>query len=74
MTENMLTINKKSMKMPKSSIKIRKSKQDRYCNCQKDKDKDNKTNKDLQNTSQKTKDRAILSPIKLGMNSDTQEG
>ena len=57
MTENMLTINKKRMKMSKSSIKIRKSKQD---NCQKDKDKDKKTNKDIQNTSQKTKDRAIL--------------
>ena len=70
----MLTNNKKSMKMPKSSIKIRKSKQDRYCNCQKDKDKDNKTNKDLQNTSQKTKDRAIPSPIQSRMNSDTEEG
>ena len=74
MTENMLTINKKSMKVPKSSTKIRKSKQDRYCNWQKDKDKDKKTNKDLQNTSQKTKDRATLSPLKSGMNSDTQEG
>ena len=59
MTENMLTNNKKSMKIPKGAIRIRKSKQDRYCNCQKDKDKDKKTNKDLQNTSQKTKDRGI---------------
>jgi len=60
--------------MPKSSIKIRKSKQNRYCNCQKDRDKENKTNKDLQNTLQKTKDRAILSPIKSRMNSDIQDG
>ena len=60
--------------MTKDVIRIGKSKQDRYCNCQKDKDKDNKTNKDLQNTSQKTKDRAILSPIKPRMNSDTQKG
>jgi hypothetical protein len=57
MTENMLTNNKKSMEMPKDVIRIGKSKKDRYCNCQKDKDKDNKTNKDLQNTRQKTKDR-----------------
>jgi hypothetical protein len=96
MTENMLTNNKKSMKIPKDVIRIRKSKQDIYCNigifmlfllfvnmfsvmnigeilltcdsttlnqlnisdanmtekiyksnCQKDKDKDKKTNKDL---------------------------
>ena len=59
MTENMLTYNKKSMKIPKDVIRIRKSKQDIYYNCQKDKDKDKKTNKDLQNTSQKTKDRGI---------------
>jgi hypothetical protein len=37
-------------------------------------DKDKKKNKDLQNTSQKTKDRAILSPIKSRINSDTQGG
>ena len=74
MTENMLTNNTKSMKMPKGAIRIRKSKQDIYCNCQKEKDKDKKKNKDLQNTSQKTKDRAILSPIKSRMNSDTQGG
>ena len=71
MTENMLTINKKCMKMPKGAIRIRESKKDRYS---KDKDKDKKTNTDLQNTSQKTKDRAILSPLKPRMNSDTQEG
>jgi hypothetical protein len=45
--------------MPKGVIRIRKSKKDIYCNCQKEKDKDKKKNKDLQNTSQKTKDRAI---------------
>ena len=82
MTENLLKNNKKSMKMPKGATIIGKSKQDRYSKCQnvgarycqKDKDKDKQTNKDLQNTSQKTKDRAILSPIKSRMNSDTQEG
>jgi len=35
---------------------------------------DKKTSKDLQNTSQKTKDRKMLSPLKPRMNSDTQEG
>ena len=59
MTENMLTVNKKGMKVPKGAIRIGKSKQDIYCNWQKDKDKDKKTNKDLQNTSQKTKYRGI---------------
>ena len=59
MTENILINNKKSVKIPKDVIRIRKSKQDIYCNCQKDKDKDKKTNKDLQNTSQKTKYRGI---------------
>ena len=48
MTENILINNKKSMKIPKDVIRIRKSKQDIYCHCQKDKDKDKKTNKDLQ--------------------------
>jgi len=62
------------MKIPKGAIRIRKSKKDRYSNCQKEKDKDKKTNKDLHNISQKTKDQAILSPLKLRMNSDTQEG
>ena len=59
MTENMLTNNKKSMKIPKNVIRIRKSKKDGYCNCQKNKDRDKRTNKDLQNTRQKTKDRGI---------------
>jgi hypothetical protein len=74
MTESMLKNNKKSMKMPKGAIRIRKSKKDRYSNCQKDKDKEKMPSKNLQNTSQKTKDRAMLSPIQSRMNSDTQEG
>ena len=49
-------------------------KKNRYSNCQKDKDKDKMTSKDLQNISQKTKDRATLSPLKPGANSDAQEG
>ena len=59
----MLTNNKKSMTMPKGVIRIRKSKKDRYSNCQKDKDKDKMTSNDLQNTS----------PLKPRMTSDTQE-
>jgi len=74
MTENMVTGNKKSMKITKDVIRIGKSKKDRYSNCQKDKDKDEMINKDLQNTSQKTKDRATLSQLKPGTNSDAQEG
>jgi len=62
------------MKIPKDVIRIRKSKKDRYSNCQKEKDKDRKTNKDLQNTSLKTKDRAMPSQLNPRMNSDTQEG
>ena len=58
MTENLLTNNKKSMKMPKGATIIR------YSKCQNEKDKDKMTCKDLQNTS----------PLKPGMNSDTQEG
>jgi len=64
MTENMLTNNKKSMKITKDVIRIRKSKQDRYSNCQKDKDNDKMTSNDLQNAS----------PLKPRMTSDTQEG
>ena len=43
----MLANNKKSMPMPKDAIRIRKSKKDRYSNCQKDKDKDKMTSNDL---------------------------
>jgi hypothetical protein len=71
MTENMLTINKKSMKMPKGAIRIGKSKQDTYLQLPKGQEQ---RQKDKQNTSQKTKDRAILSQLKSRMNSDTQEG
>ena len=56
--------------MPSESVNREK---DRYNNCQKDKNKDKMTSKDLLNTSQKTKDRATLSPLKPGANSDTQE-
>jgi hypothetical protein len=54
MTENMLTINKKSMKMPKGAIRIGKSKQDTYLQLPKGQEQ---RQKDKQNTSQKTKDR-----------------
>ena len=73
MTENMLTNNKKRMKIPKDVIRIRKSKKDRYCNCQKDKDRDKKTNKDLQNTRQKSKDRGIQPDQKPRVNSGAPE-
>ena len=36
--------------------------------------KKKKVNNDLQNTTQKTKDRAIRSPLKTEMNSDAPEG
>ena len=36
--------------------------------------KNKKVNNDLQNTTQKTKDRAIRSPLKTEMNSDAPEG
>ena len=45
---------KKSLKIPKPIIRIRKSKKDRQHNSQKKNDK--LTNNDLQNTTQKTKD------------------
>jgi len=36
--------------------------------------KDKRTNNDLQNTTQKTKDRATRTPLKPGMNSGAPEG
>ena len=39
MTENMFTSNKKSLKIPKGVVRIRKSKKDRQHNGQKEKDK-----------------------------------
>jgi hypothetical protein len=53
----------------KNVIRIRKSKKDGYCNCQKNKDRDKRTNKDLQNTRQKTKDRGIQPDWNPRMNS-----
>ena len=48
MTENILTINKKSMKMPKGAIRIGKSKQDTYLpKGQEQRNKDKKINKIL---------------------------
>ena len=64
MTKNMLTINKKSMKMPKGAIRIGKSKQDTYLPKGQE-----QRQKDKQNTSQKTKDLTTgtsLSPIRRG--------
>ena len=50
----------KSLKIPKGVIRIRKS-QDRQHNGKKE-----KKNKDLQNTTPKTKDRATRTPLKTG--------
>ena len=74
MRQNIFTSNKKSMKITKGVIRIGNSKKDRYSNCQKNKNTEKMTSEDLQNTSQKTKDRATLSPLKPGGNSDNQEG
>ena len=57
-------------------------KKDRQHNGQKKKDRqhngqkkmDNRTNNDLQNTTQKTKERATRAPLKLGVNSYAPEG
>ena len=56
----------------KGVIRIRISKKNRQHNGQKKKDK--RTNNDLQNTSQKTKDRATQIPLKSGMNTGAPEG
>ena len=53
-------------------VRIRKSKEDRKHNGQNKKDK--RTNNDLQNTTQKTKDRATRTPLKPGVNSCYLEG
>ena len=47
----------------KGVIRIRKSKKDRQHNGQK---RDKRTNNDLQNTTQKTKDRVTTTPLKTG--------
>jgi hypothetical protein len=56
----------------KGVIRIGKSKKDRQHNGQKKKDK--MTNEDLQNTTQKTKNRATRTPKKPGVNSGAPEG
>ena len=48
----------------KGVIRIRKSKKDRQHNGQEKKDK--RTNNDLQNITQKTKDQATRTPLKIG--------
>jgi len=57
------TMYKKSFEDTKRVIK-RCEEKDRQHNCQKKMDK--RTNNDLQNTTQKTKDRAIQTPLKAG--------
>ena len=54
-------LSKKSLKMPKGVIRIRKSKKNR----QHKKKKCKRTNNDTQNTTQKTKDRATRTPLKI---------
>jgi len=63
-TQN-VQIYKKSSKITKEVIKIHKSKKDRQHNRQKKKDKG--TNTDLQNITNKIKDR--VTPLKTGVNS-----
>ena len=57
-------IYKKSLKIPKGVIRIRKSKKDRQHNGQNKKDK--RTNNDLQSITHNTKDRVTLIPLKTG--------
>jgi len=59
-------------KETKQVIRSRKSKKDRQYNDQKK--KDNRTNNDLQNTVQKTKDRVTRTSLKRGFNSVAPEG
>ena len=61
----------KSTEDTKGVIKICKSK-DRQQNGKKKRDK--RTNNDLRNTTQKTKDRATRTPLKTGLNSGVPEG
>jgi len=56
----------KNIWRPQESLQSRKSKKDKQHNGQKKKDK--RTNNDLQNTTQKTKDWATQTPLKLGVN------
>jgi len=61
MTENMPKYNKKSLKIPKGIIKVRKSKMDGQHNCQ-----GKGTSNDLQNNTQNTKDRETRTPLRTG--------
>ena len=58
MTENMPKYNKKSLKIPKGVIRVRKSKKDGTHNCQ-----GKGTNNDLQSNTQNTKDRETHIPL-----------
>jgi hypothetical protein len=59
-----IEIYKKSLKIPKGVIRIRKSKKDRQHNGQKKKDK--RTNNDLQSITHNTKDQVTLIQLKTG--------
>jgi len=63
---------KKEFEDIKGVIRIRKLKKDRQHNDQKKKDK--RTNNDLQNITNKTKDRVTRTPLKPGANSGAPEG
>jgi hypothetical protein len=54
-------------------IRSRKSKRDNHHKYDQQK-KDERTNNDLQNITQKSKDRATLTPFKLGLNQGAPEG
>jgi hypothetical protein len=56
----------------KGVIRICKSKKNRQHNGKQKKDK--RTNNDLQNTAQKTTDKVIWTPLKLGVNAGAPEG
>ena len=60
------TINRKKFEDTKGVIRSFKSKTDNT--------KRKRTNKYLQNATQKTKDRTTRSPLKIGMNSGTWKG
>ena len=59
--------NRSSLMTPKGEIRSRKSKDRQYNDQTKKKDK--RTNNNLQNTTQKTRDRATSTPLNVGVNS-----
>jgi hypothetical protein len=67
-----ITTVKKTLKIPKGVTRNRKPKKDKQYNGQRKKDK--RINNDLQNTTQKTKDRGMGTSLKQGMKSDDLEG